>query len=103
LNPGFPYYNAAGRAYYLVGRYEDALRMNQELLSRWPTNIWGHRGLVLTYAAMGRWEEARAAALDLVRTNPNFSVQHWGRVAPFKDRAVVERDMELMRKAGLPD
>jgi adenylate cyclase len=103
LNPGFPYYNVAGRAYYLVGRYEDALRMNKELLSRWPNNIWGHRGLVLTYAAMGRWEEARAAALDLVRTNPNFSVQHWGRVAPFKDRAVVERDMELMRKAGLPD
>ena len=34
LNPGFSYYNAAGRAYYLVGRYEDALRMNKELLSR---------------------------------------------------------------------
>jgi len=34
LNPGFPYYNVAGRAYYLVGRYEDALRMNKELLSR---------------------------------------------------------------------
>jgi adenylate cyclase len=103
LNPGFPYYNVAGRAYYFVGRYEDALRMNKELLSRWPNNIFGHRGLVLTYAAMGRWDEARAAALNFVRDHPNLSVQQWGRTVPLKDRAVVERDMELMRKAGLPD
>ena len=52
---------------------------------------------------MGRWDEARAAALNFLRDHPNFSVQQWGRTAPFKDRAVVERDVELMRKAGLPD
>ena len=57
----------------------------------------------MVYAAMGRWDEARAAALNFVRDHPNFSVQQWGRTAPFKDRAVVERDVELMRKAGLPD
>ena len=77
--------------------------MNKELLSRWPDNIFGHRGLVVTYAAMGRWDEARAAALNLVRIHPDFSVQQWGRSMPFKDRAVIERDVELMRKAGLPD
>ena len=37
------------------------------VLTRWPNNIFGHRGLVLTYAAMGRWDEARAAVLNFVR------------------------------------
>jgi adenylate cyclase len=103
LTPHFGLYNVAGRAYYLVGRYEDALRMNKKILSLNPTNFFGHRGLVLSYAAMGRWDEARAAALNLLRIHPNFSVQHWGRTAPFKDPAVVERDMELIRMAGLSD
>jgi len=105
LNPPYFYYQHAARAYYLVGRYEDAVRMNQKLLSRWPDNIFGLRSLVVTYAAMGRWDEARATTLNLVRMHPNFSVQQWGRSVSIaeKDPAVTERDMELMRKAGLPD
>jgi adenylate cyclase len=103
LNPPYFYYQHAARTYYLVGRYEDAVRMNKELLSRWPNNIYGLRSLVVTYEAMGRWDEARATALNLVRMHPNFSVQRWGRSMSHKDPAVAERDLELMRKAGLPD
>jgi adenylate cyclase len=103
LNPPYFYYQYAAHTYRLVGRYEDAVRMNKELFSRSPDNIFGRRSLVMSYAAMGRWDEARAAALNCVRDHPHFSVQHSGRTAPFKDRAVIERGMELMRKAGLPD
>jgi len=77
--------------------------MNKELLSRWPDNIFGLRSLVVTYAAMGRYDEARAVALNLVRIQPDFSVQRWGRSVVAKDPAVIERELELMRKAGLPD
>jgi hypothetical protein len=52
---------------------------------------------------MGSWDEAHAAAMNLVRIHPDFSVQQWGRSVMTKNRAVIERDMELMRKAGLPD
>jgi TolB-like protein len=103
LHPNFAQYNVAARAYYLVGRYEDAVRMNKELLSHWPNNFFGQRGLVLSYSAMGSWDEAHAAAMNLVRIHPDFSVQQWGRSVMTKNRAVIERDMELMRKAGLPD
>ena len=100
LNPPFSHYTVAARTYYLVGRYEDAIRWSKELLSRWPNNIFGHQVLVLTNAALGRDDEARAAAQNLLRIQPDFSTQIYARHFPHKDLA---RDLELLRKAGLRD
>jgi TolB-like protein/Flp pilus assembly protein TadD len=100
LNPPFSHYLAAARTYYLVGRYEDAARWSKELLSRWPNNIFGHQLLVLINAAQGREDEARAAAMNLLRINPDFTTQIYARAFPRKDLA---RDLELLRKAGVPD
>jgi adenylate cyclase len=100
LNPLFSHYLAAARTYYLVGRYEDAIRWSKELLSRWPNNIFGHQLLVLIYAALGREDAARAAAVNLLRIHPDFTTQIYARSFPRKD---LERDLELLRMAGVPD
>jgi adenylate cyclase len=53
---------------------------------------------------MSQDEEATVKTLKQHRATISGLVsEHRGRVAPFKDPAVTERDMELMRKAGLPD
>ena len=100
LNPPFSHYLAAARTYYLVGRYDDAVRWTKELLSRWPNNIFGHQLLVLINAAQGRDDEARAAAVNLLRINPDFTTQIYARAFPRKDLA---RDLELLRKVGIPE
>jgi len=103
LGAPFSHYMVAAMTYSSVGRYEDAVRMNKELLSRWPDNIFGQIGLVLDYEAWGHHEEAQAAVLNLVRAHPDFSVQGYARGRSHKNPAVVARELELLRKAGLPD
>ena len=100
LNPPFSHYRGAALTYYHVGRYEDAMRWTKELLSRWPDNIYGHQMLVLINGALGRDDEARAAAVNLLRAHPEFTTLLYARTWPRKDN---ERDMELLRKAGVPD
>jgi adenylate cyclase len=100
LNPPFSHYLAAALTYYLVGRYEEALRWSKELLSHYPNNIFGHQLLVLVNSALGRDDEARAAAVNLLRIHPDFTTQIYARTFPRKD---LERDLELFRKAGVPD
>ena len=106
LNPVRPpayYYMSAALAYRLTGRYEDAVKMCKEVLSRWPTQFYGHVELVMAYMAWGRDDEAHAAAQDLLRIDPKFSVQRYGQSLSYKDPALTAQALELMRKAGLPD
>jgi len=104
LNPIAPpsfYYIHAAHTYRLTARYEDAVKMCKELLSRWPNNVPAHVQLVLGYTAWGHNEEARAVAQDLLRIDPKFSVQQFVNAMPYKDPALSAKTLELMRKAGL--
>jgi adenylate cyclase len=105
LNPftNMRYYVYAISAYGLVGRREDAIKMGQECIARWPGNILCHIQLATNYAALGRDEEARAAGQDVLRLDPKFSAHRYAKLIPYKDPALTARALELMRKAGLPD
>jgi len=106
LNPVGPssyYYIHAAHSYFLTGRYEDGIRMDKEMLARWPTNVFGHVQLAGIYTAWGRDEEARAAAQDVLRIDPKFSAQRYARMLPYKDPALNAGVLERLRKAGLPD
>jgi hypothetical protein len=49
----------------------------------------------------GREEEARSAAREALRINPAFSLERLAKTSPHKERAVVERFIEALRRAGL--
>jgi adenylate cyclase len=57
--------------------------------------------MVASYILLGREEEARVAAADVLRINPNFSVEQYVRGLPLKDQLQAERYIETLRKAGL--
>jgi adenylate cyclase len=82
------------------GRYEEAIAMLQRYLSRYP-NL--HAQLVPAIAASeaGREEEARAAAAEVLRINPQFSLEVHRQRSPIKDPAVLDRHLVALRKAGL--
>jgi hypothetical protein len=50
---------------------------------------------------LGREEESRAEAAEVLKLSPNFSVDVYGERIPYKDPAQAERDMAALRKAGL--
>jgi len=57
--------------------------------------------LAATYSELGWEEEARSAAVEVLRLNPNSSLVAHKRRMPIKDLAVLERPIAALRKAGL--
>jgi hypothetical protein len=57
--------------------------------------------LACSYSDLGRDEEARAAAAEALRINPNFSTEVWRKSQWTKDPAELGRHINNLRKAGL--
>src|SRR5262245_55361066 len=103
LNPHYsPFYVfVLGHSYYLMGRYEEAIAAYKKALTRNPNLLEAHFNLAVVYSELGREEEARAEAAEILRISPNFSLETWKQMIPYKDPAVVERQLAALRKAGL--
>jgi adenylate cyclase len=103
LNPFGPVatYISYGAALWSAGRFEEAVSAYKKVLQRLPDNILAHIGLAATYSMMGREQEARAEAAEILRLNPKFSVDNIARVLAYKDQARIDRFVEALRKAGL--
>jgi adenylate cyclase len=103
LNPIPPsfYLGNLGRSYRMVGKYEDSIATYKKVLDRTPNNLFAHAGLTATYSVAGRLDEARAQAAEVLRVQPNFSVEGFVKKMPYKHKAETERIIDALRKAGL--
>ena len=99
----------AGFANYLTRRHEAAVTFFKQRLERFPpatSDHWAMLWLIASYMELGREKEARAEALKLLQKRSNFSLDvHIKRTkrVPFKDYAFLDRQIELLRKAGIPE
>ncbi len=59
--------------------------------------------LLMTYADMGKVEEARATAKELFELRPNYKVKRFVHGIQYKDRSKVEQRLDSLRKLGLPE
>jgi adenylate cyclase len=105
LNPHYGdwYPSELGFAQYLAGRYESAAMSLNEAIDRNPDALWDHQRLAATYARLGRLDQARDEVNLILETNPKISIADIGRGLPFKVRADLERYLEGLRLAGLPE
>jgi adenylate cyclase len=99
--PFGPYLMGLAHAYWMVGRYEEALPACKKAVLRSPKNTFSRMVMVATYISLGREEEARAEAQEVLRIDPKFSLANWEKRLPFKNQADTERLIEALRKAGL--
>jgi adenylate cyclase len=90
-----------GVAYAVAGRYEEARAPLQRFLSRYPNRLDIHLMLAAVYSEVGQAAEARAEVAEVLRLNPNFSLEVHKQRTPIKDPAVLERHLAALRKAGL--
>jgi TolB-like protein/tetratricopeptide (TPR) repeat protein len=90
-----------GNAYALAGRYREAQTSLQRFLARYPEFLGAHLALAAVYSEVGKETEARAEAAEVLRLNPQFSLEVHRQRAPLKDPAVLERHIAALRKAGL--
>ncbi len=98
--PGW-YYLSFGIALFSADRFEEAVPAFKNAIQRAPDNILAHIGLTGTYSLMGREEEARAEAAEVLRINPKFSVDFFAMTLLFKDQLHRDKIINALRKAGL--
>ena len=67
-----------------------------------PENYQSRVGMAAAYGAIGAEDEARAAGQEVLARNPAFTVQSWTLAAPYKNEADLNRELDGLRKAGLP-
>jgi adenylate cyclase len=101
LNPYCPdwYPWCLADAYDAMGRSEDAIAT----INRMYDSSEGQRLAAANYAHLGMMKEAEAAAREVLRLHPQFTIGQWRDRPPFRNTAFLKRFVDGMRKAGLPD
>ena len=92
-----------GRSYRLTGDHARAIGVFTKHLKSHPHSLVSHVELVVTYGERGDLAKAREAANEVLRIRPTFSIKRWARSQTYKDRAIVKREIDALRKAGLPE
>jgi adenylate cyclase len=98
--PNFIHYEFGG-ALWMAGRFEVAISANIKAIQLALDNISDHLHLTITYSMMGREKEARAEAAEVLRINPEYSVDSFAENIPYKDQVETDKVVQAMRKAGL--
>jgi adenylate cyclase len=93
--------DSVAAAYYLIGQPEEAIAPLKQFLARYPNILGAHLTLAAVYSELGKEAEARAEAVEVLRINPQFSLEVHKQRAPIKDPALLERHLAALRKAGL--
>ncbi len=101
LNPLHPdwYWDNLAIAQYTARHYEEALDSNRQSGGR--ESFWCNAQMAACYAQLGRLDEARERAAEVLRLKPNF--HFLSQTLHHKNPADAEHWVEGMRKAGLPE
>jgi adenylate cyclase len=105
LDPHYPsmYLFWLGHAFHSLERYDEAAVAYRRVISRSPDFLYAQLFLAAVYAQLGRMEEAKAEAAEVLRINPRLWTQRRAELLPYKDAAALARLVEGLRKAGLPE
>jgi TolB-like protein len=104
LNPYHPvWYDWNSAAAYLMARdYGKALLAIKKTVGVYTKSIGPRRLLAVVYVEMGRMEEAKKVAQEILEINPGFTLSGV-RNTPFQHEADHERYFGALRQAGLPE
>jgi adenylate cyclase len=105
INPMAPsyYFRRLGTAYRDIGRYEDAIIQLKKAIHLSPDSLYPHIALAATYSLAGRDVEARAEASEVLRIQPKISLKSLAKRVAYKNKADIDKLIDALRKAGLPE
>ena len=105
LSPFYPdwYLGILGISYRLLGRIDDALAADHERLRRNPANAFSDLRLAALYSHLGQIDRAQFHLREALRKNPSYSVRQVRVTDPYQDEVEMERYLNLLRAAGLPE
>jgi len=102
LNPFPPalYLIQLANSYRDLGQYEKAIEASKKALQREPNAQFAYIHMAVSYIRLGQEKAARAAAAEILRINPKFSLERYAKMLPFP-QPVADLVIKDLRKAGL--
>ena len=88
---------------FSIEKYDEAIGLCLEILDETPDFPSAYRGLTACYGLLGRKSEAEAALANLLRVLPQVTIAQTRAGLPITNPAVMERYLDGLRKAGLPE
>jgi len=87
-------------ALFVARRYEEVL---QSLRQMSRLRVWDHAYIAVCNAYLNRPAEARAAATEVLKLDPRFTVTRYALVEDYIAPGELKHLLDGMRKAGLPE
>jgi len=105
LSPNYPpwYVATLGLAYMMTGDTENAIAAHEQLIERDSVLQFAYARLAGIYAQLGDGEKADEYAAELLKVMPNFTIGNWSKVLLYRNVDDLERELAMLRKAGLPE
>ena len=105
LNPYYTWdypYNL-GRAYYTLGRYEDAIAALEEARTRNENVVPVRLHLAASYVGAGRQDDAEWEVQEIQILSPTDTISHLRIAHPIDDPELMNAFIDDLRAAGLPE
>jgi adenylate cyclase len=99
----FAFLNLLTVSQYTSRNYEGAADAATKLTGIAPQHPFGYFNLAAACGQLGRSQEAQHALQEGMRLHPDFSEEFIGALWPYRDAADLERFVEGLHKAGLPE
>jgi len=90
-------------AYQNNGQYEKSIELSENGLIGNPDQLSVYLTLAASYCFLNQTEEAHKAVEEILRIDPNFSIEYHAKTMPYKNQETVEKFADALRKAGLPE
>lgn len=105
LNPRapFPYLNAIAEVHLSLGNYEESIRYSLEAVGRNPEALRLRILLAAAYSELGQIDDAQWEIEEALLLQPELSLASVYYISPYRDRETMERLIQALRAAGLPE
>jgi adenylate cyclase len=105
LSPKHPWWvpSAYGVALHLVGRKEEAVQSYKRAIALNPNHVLPKAFLAAVYADLGRIDEAKATANEVLRLNPKITATRLMQSHSLHNPERDARFKDLLQRAGLPE
>jgi adenylate cyclase len=92
-----------GTAYRNAGQLELAVATLENTVNRFPAFISSRVALASCYVLMGKEQEAKQEAREILRRDPTYTVARYTTPNLYRNKETMDKWADCLRKAGIPD
>jgi adenylate cyclase len=92
-----------GTAYRNAGQLKLAVATLENTVKRFPAFISGRVALASCYVLVGKEQEAKQEAREILRRDPAYTIARYTTPNLYRNKETMEKWAAALRKAGIPD